>query len=68
VFEADGLGSPEASRDAERAVRGAVAEEHGITPAAVLLLKAGAVPRTSSGKVQRQACRIAFLNGGFEAR
>jgi acyl-CoA synthetase (AMP-forming)/AMP-acid ligase II len=68
VYEADGLRSPEEGRAAERAVRGAVAEHHGITPAAILFLRPGAVPRTSSGKVQRHACRDTFLSGGFEAR
>ncbi|MFD7096662.1 fatty acyl-AMP ligase [Streptomyces xanthophaeus] len=37
-----------------QAVRSAVLEEHGIPLAAVALLKAGAVPRTTSGKVRRQ--------------
>ncbi|MFJ8403580.1 fatty acyl-AMP ligase [Streptomyces microflavus] len=37
-----------------QAVRNAVLEEHGIPLAAVALLRAGAVPRTTSGKVRRQ--------------
>ncbi|NUS85411.1 MAG: fatty acyl-AMP ligase [Streptomyces sp.] len=36
------------------AARKAVAEEHGIPVAAVALLRAGGVPRTTSGKVRRQ--------------
>ncbi len=48
------------------AVRQAVSEEHGIALHAVLLVKPGAVPRTTSGKVQRQLCRRRFLEGGLE--
>ena len=45
----------------------AVAKEHEIQPHAILLLKPGAVPRTSSGKVQRHLCRQMFLEGSFKA-
>lgn len=34
-------------------VRGAVLEEHGIAPAAVAVVRSGAVPRTTSGKLRR---------------
>ncbi|WP_158101054.1 non-ribosomal peptide synthetase [Variovorax sp. JS1663] len=44
-----------------RAVRRAIALEHGLPVHAVALLRAGTLPRTSSGKVQRQRCREAFL-------
>lgn len=43
-------------------MRQAVSEGHGIQAHAVLLLQAGSLPKTSSGKIQRQACRTAFLN------
>ena len=49
------------------AIRGAVAEEHTVDPYAVVLLKPGSLPKTSSGKVQRRACRSRFLEGRFEA-
>ncbi|MBZ5521674.1 MAG: amino acid adenylation domain-containing protein, partial [Acidobacteriia bacterium] len=39
------------------AVRAAVAEAHDIQVYVVVLIKSGALPRTSSGKVQRHACR-----------
>lgn len=42
------------------AVRHAVAESHGIDPAHIVLLRPGGLPRTSSGKVQRCACRQAW--------
>jgi amino acid adenylation domain-containing protein len=47
----------------ERAVRGAVAEALELDVHAVVLVRQGAVPRTSSGKVQRGACKSAYVNG-----
>ncbi|MBA2675111.1 non-ribosomal peptide synthetase, partial [Ramlibacter sp.] len=49
-------------------LRAALQEGHGIVDlAAVLLVKTGHVPRTSSGKIQRVRCRQMFLDGAFEA-
>jgi non-ribosomal peptide synthase protein (TIGR01720 family) len=42
-------------------IRQAVAEEHEIQVYAVSLIKPGSIPKTTSGKVQRQSCRQAFL-------
>jgi acyl-CoA synthetase (AMP-forming)/AMP-acid ligase II len=42
-------------------VRQAVAVEHDLNVTMVLLLKTGTIPRTSSGKVRRSACRMGFL-------
>ncbi|NNH68623.1 type I polyketide synthase [Nocardia uniformis] len=47
----------------ESAVRGAVATEHGLTLATVLLIRPGTVFKTSSGKIQRSACRAAYVSG-----
>jgi amino acid adenylation domain-containing protein len=49
-----------------RAVRRAVAEEHELALEALALLAAGTLPKTSSGKVQRHACREGFLAGTLE--
>jgi acyl-CoA synthetase (AMP-forming)/AMP-acid ligase II len=46
-----------------RAIRQAVAEEHDVRVHAAVLLKAGSLPKTSSGKVQRNVCQANFLNG-----
>ena len=43
------------------AIRQAVAEEHGLQVHAVVLVRVGSVPKTSSGKIQRHACRSRFL-------
>ncbi len=48
------------------AIRQAVAEEHEVQPYAILIVKAGRVPKTSSGKVQRRACRRMFLTNHLE--
>ncbi|MEV6767271.1 HAD-IIIC family phosphatase [Nocardia sp. NPDC051030] len=49
--------------DIETAVRGAVATEHGITLASVFLIRPGTIFKTSSGKIQRSACRAAYRSG-----
>ena len=48
-------------------IRQTLAEEFEVQPYAILLVKAGSVPKTSSGKIQRSACRIRFETGSFEA-
>ncbi len=49
-----------------RAIRKAVAEEHDVRVHTALLLRAGRIPKTTSGKVQRHACQASFLNGTLE--
>jgi amino acid adenylation domain-containing protein/non-ribosomal peptide synthase protein (TIGR01720 family) len=46
-------------------VRQAVAEEHEVALHAVALLRAGSLPKTSSGKVQRRVCLERFTGGGL---
>jgi len=48
------------------AIRAAVVERHQLVPSAILLLKTGAIPKTSSGKIQRFACRQRYEDGSFE--
>jgi acyl carrier protein len=43
------------------AVCESIATAHEVQPQAIVLLKPGRLPRTSSGKVRRHACREAFL-------
>src|SRR5687768_8974158 len=44
-----------------QAIREVLAEEFEIQPAAVLLIRSGTLPKTSSGKVRRATCREDFL-------
>ncbi|MCQ1582570.1 fatty acyl-AMP ligase [Streptomyces parvus] len=46
----------------ERVVR-AVHDHHRLTADTVLLVRRGAIPKTSSGKVQRRACRTLYEEG-----
>jgi acyl-CoA synthetase (AMP-forming)/AMP-acid ligase II/acyl carrier protein len=45
------------------AVRRAVADEHEVAVEEVVLLRSGTLPKTTSGKVRRQACRAEYLEG-----
>ncbi|HSD45842.1 MAG TPA: amino acid adenylation domain-containing protein, partial [Pyrinomonadaceae bacterium] len=48
------------------AIRQRIAEEHEIQVYAIALIRQGSIQKTSSGKIQRRACRRAFLDGGLE--
>lgn len=45
------------------AIRAAVLERHGIPVADVRFVAAGAIPRTTSGKLARGACRAEYISG-----
>lgn len=47
------------------AILRAVSLNHGLSPAAIVLLRPGGVLKTTSGKVQRAACRQAFQIGAL---
>ncbi|BAY66407.1 amino acid adenylation [Calothrix brevissima NIES-22] len=47
-------------------IRQAVVEEHELQVYGVLLLKTGTIPKTSSGKIQRYACRAGFLHDSLD--
>jgi acyl-CoA synthetase (AMP-forming)/AMP-acid ligase II len=49
-----------------RAVRWAVVEGHDLHVDAVLLVPVGTVSKTSSGKIQRNRCRAAYVAGDLE--
>ncbi len=48
------------------AIRQAVAGEHELAVEAIVLVRAGSVPKTSSGKIQRHACRDSYLAGTLD--
>jgi 8-amino-7-oxononanoate synthase len=47
------------------AIRHAVSAEHELALDSIVLIKAGSISKTSSGKIQRHACRNAFLDGSL---
>jgi fatty acid CoA ligase FadD32 len=49
------------------AIRTTIAVRHGVTVRDVLLVQAGSVPRTSSGKIGRRACRTAYIDGSLRS-
>jgi len=53
---------------AAEAIRAAVAGAHGVAPVDVVLLPAGAIPRTTSGKIARRACRAEYLAGSLRTK
>ncbi len=50
---------------AAEAVRAEVLRRHGLSISDVRLVTAGVIPRTTSGKLARRACRAAYLGGEF---
>ncbi|HEX7446278.1 MAG TPA: non-ribosomal peptide synthase/polyketide synthase [Pirellulales bacterium] len=48
------------------AIRQAVLSEHDVPPFAIALIRSGSLPRTTSHKVQRRACRQLFLEEQLE--
>jgi fatty-acyl-CoA synthase len=49
------------------AIRAAVADRYGLSDMDVRFLPAGAIPRTTSGKLARRACRAQYLDGTLGA-
>lgn len=49
-----------------RNIRQQVMEEHEVQPYAIYLLKAGSIPKTSSGKIQRRTCKNGYLNNDLD--
>jgi fatty-acyl-CoA synthase len=45
------------------AIEAALSDRHGVSPIDVKLLPAGSIPRTTSGKLARRACREHYLSG-----
>ncbi|MCW7541934.1 fatty acyl-AMP ligase [Aquabacterium sp. A7-Y] len=48
-----------------QAITESVVRDHGIAPARIQLVPPGSIPMTTSGKVQRQACKQAFMARQF---
>ena len=50
-----------------RALQQAVVLQHELQVKSIVFIKPGQLPKTSSGKVQRQTCRKMYLDGAIEA-
>jgi len=51
--------------DVIQTIRRNVTAEHEVPPDGVILVRFGSIPKTSSGKIQRHACRNDFLDGSL---
>jgi acyl-CoA synthetase (AMP-forming)/AMP-acid ligase II len=49
-----------------RQIRGAIVNEHEIVPHDIALLRPGALPKTTSGKIQRSLARELWLSGSLD--
>ena len=56
---------PEKSFEIKCAIRQALAEDRAIKPHAIVLLKPNTIPKTTSGKIMRSACRADFLRNSL---
>ncbi len=63
VQEVERRFSPEDAQPVFEAIREAIALEHEIPIDVIVLIRSGSLPKTSSGKVQRHACRASYLEG-----
>jgi acyl-CoA synthetase (AMP-forming)/AMP-acid ligase II len=63
-----GRGDPRVidTEEVTRAIRSAVSEWHDLQTHAIVLLKPHTIFKTSSGKIQRRACRDGFVSGSLD--
>ena len=59
---------PEKVFEIKCAIQQALAEDRAIKPYSVVLFKPNTIPKTSSGKIMRSACRADFLRNSFADR
>jgi 8-amino-7-oxononanoate synthase/acyl carrier protein len=52
--------------DVISAIRRDVTAQHELPPDAIVLVRFGSIPKTSSGKIQRHACKEEFLGGALQ--
>ncbi len=62
-FEVSALKAPPNFQVVVDNVRQAVIKNHGLQTQAIVLLRIGSIPKTSSGKIRRYACRRDFIQG-----
>jgi acyl-CoA synthetase (AMP-forming)/AMP-acid ligase II/acyl carrier protein len=65
VYEVDDRKQPDPVEITD-AIRRSISEYHELQTHSVVLIKPRSIPKTSSGKIQRTACRREFLRGSLE--
>lgn len=65
TFEPEELGRNKA-HEIVKSIRTAVAAHHGVQVTEIALVKNNSLLKTSSGKIQRHACRNAYLSGSLD--
>ncbi len=63
VQEVERQATPLPTEELAAAMRAALSGQHDLHVSSIIFIKAGSLPKTSSGKVQRRACREQFLSG-----
>ncbi len=66
VHEVDRRVRVEQTGEILSAVRSLLNVQFNIAPSAVVLIRVGTLPKTSSGKIRRGACREMYLGGGLQ--
>lgn len=66
AYEIERTVKPDRAGEQVDLIRAAIVRDHELHADDVVLLRAGTVPKTSSGKIQRRACRAAYLDGTLE--
>lgn len=57
-----GLRDKDRAAEIFAAIRNAIADQHELQPYEILLIEKGGIPKTTSGKLCRQPCRMHYLN------
>lgn len=65
VFEVDGTADEAATAAIIEAIRAAAMLHHGVHACAISLVRRNSIPKTTSGKIQRQRCKAAFAADGL---
>ena len=66
VLEVTRHHKPEQDAALFQAIRTEIASTIGVVPSEIVLVRQNTIPRTSSGKIQRRACRTALLEGALD--
>jgi acyl-CoA synthetase (AMP-forming)/AMP-acid ligase II len=65
VFDPEEIGKMQV-HEIVHSIRTAVAAHHGIQVSEIALMRNNSLLKTSSGKIQRHACRNAYLSGALD--